>query len=195
MNKTEPIEPKSPIKRKHGWLRRALRVLLGILVFLLLIIIFIRSPWGQNIIVDKVVNYVSEKTNTRVEIEKLFITFDGDVQLNGLYLEDKKGDTLVFSESLEANVPLWKMIQGEAIGVDDLEWDGLRANIIRKDSITGYNFQFLIDAFASTDTTAIANDTTSTPLNLVIGNLNFENFDIVFDDAVLELIPDLKLVH
>ena len=104
------------------------------LLLILLIIIFIRSPWGQNIIVDKVVNYVSEKTNTRVEIEKLFITFDGDVQLNGLYLEDKKGDTLVFSKSLEANVPLWKMIQGEAIGVDNLEWDGLRANIIRKDS-------------------------------------------------------------
>ena len=73
-----------PVDFEHPW-----RLLL-LLVLIPVIIIFIRSPWGQNIIVDKVVNYVSEKTNTRVEIEKLFITFDGDVQLNGLYLEDKK---------------------------------------------------------------------------------------------------------
>ena len=84
---------------------------------------------------------MSNKTNTKVAIDKLFITFDGDLQLNGLYLEDKKGDTLVYSKSLEANIPLWKMIQGKAVGVDALNWYGLRANIIRKDSVgnfTGY---------------------------------------------------------
>ncbi len=106
-------------------------------------ILFVRSPWGQSIIVDKAVNFVADKTGTKVAIEKLFITFDGDVQLDGLYLEDIKGDTLVYSKSLEANIPLWKMIRGEGVGVDALDWDGLRANIIRKDSITGYNFQFL----------------------------------------------------
>ncbi len=156
-------------------------------------ILFVRSPWGQSIIVDKAVNFVADKTGTKVAIEKLFITFDGDVQLDGLYLEDIKGDTLVYSKSLEANIPLWKMIRGEGVGVDALDWDGLRANIIRKDSITGYNFQFLIDAFASTDTTTVETDTTSTPLNLVLGNLNFNNFDIVFDDAVAGIDSRFKI--
>jgi len=162
-------------------------------VFLFLVILFIRSPWGQNIIVTKAVNYVSSKTNTKVEIEKLFITFDGDVQLDGLYLEDTKGDTLVYSKSLEANVPLFKMIRGEAVGVDALDWEGLRANVIRKDSIEGYNFQFLIDAFATTDTTTVVTDTTSTPLNLVLSNLKFKNLDIVFDDAVAGIDSRFKI--
>jgi hypothetical protein len=162
-------------------------------LFLFLVILFVRSPWGQSIIVDKAVNFVSDKTGTKVAIEKIFITFDGDVQLDGLYLEDIKGDTLVYSKSLEANIPLWKMIRGEGVGVDALDWDGLRANIIRKDSITGYNFQFLIDAFASTDTTTVETDTTSTPLNLVLGNLNFNNFDIVFDDAVAGIDSRFKI--
>ncbi len=162
-------------------------------MFLFLVILFVRSPWGQSIIVDKAVNFVADKTGTKVAIEKLFITFDGDVQLDGLYLEDIKGDTLVYSKSLEANIPLWKMIRGEGVGVDALDWDGLRANIIRKDSITGYNFQFLIDAFATTDTTTVETDTTSTPLNLVIGNLNFNNFDIVFDDAVAGIDSRFKI--
>ncbi|WP_405575488.1 translocation/assembly module TamB domain-containing protein [Winogradskyella sp. Asnod2-B02-A] len=193
MNKTEDTAPQIPRKRKFRWLRRTLRVLLGILVFLFLVILFVRSPWGQSIIVDKAVNFVADKTGTKVAIEKLFITFDGDVQLDGLYLEDIKGDTLVYSKSLEANIPLWKMIRGEGVGVDALDWDGLRANIIRKDSITGYNFQFLIDAFATTDTTTVETDTTSTPLNLVIGNLNFNNFDIVFDDAVAGIDSRFKI--
>ncbi|WP_051155379.1 translocation/assembly module TamB domain-containing protein [Winogradskyella psychrotolerans] len=193
MNKIENTEPQAPKKRQYRWFRRTLRVLLGILVFFFLVVLFVRSPWGQGIIVDKAVSYVSDKTRTKVAIEKLFITFDGDIQLDGLYLEDKKGDTLVYSKSLEANMPLIKMISGNGIGVDALDWDGLRANVIRKDSIEGYNFQFLIDAFASTDTTTVATDTTSTPLNLVLGNLNFNNFDIVFDDAVAGIDSRFKI--
>jgi len=193
LNKTEDTAPQIPRKRKFRWLRRTLRVLLGILVFLFLAILFVRSPWGQGIIVDKAVSFISNKTGTKVAIKKLFITFDGDIQLDGLYLEDKKGDTLVYSKSLEANVPLIKIIRGNGIGVDALDWDGLRANVIRKDSIEGYNFQFLIDAFASTDTTTVATDTTSTPLNLVLGNLNFNNFDVVFDDAIAGIDSRIKI--
>ena len=185
MNDPEKIESKTPKKRKFRWFRRTIRVLIGVLLFLFLTILFVRSPWGQDIITNQVVTYVSNKTNTKVAIDKLFITFDGDLKLNGLYLEDKKGDTLVYSKSLEANIPLWKMIQGEAVGVDALNWEGVRANIIRKDSISGYNFQFLIDAFTPTETTAVAKDTTSALLNLVIGNLKFNTIDIVFDDAVV----------
>lgn len=162
-------------------------------MFLFLIIIFVRSPWGQDIIVNKAVNYVSDKTGTKVAIENLFITFDGDLQLDGLYLEDVKGDTLVYSKSLEANIPLFKMIKGNGVGVDALDWDGLRANVIRKDSIEGYNFQFLIDAFASADTTTVETDTTTTPLNLIIGNLNFNNFDIIYNDAVTGIDSRFKI--
>ncbi len=184
--KTTITQPKSKArKKKYRIFRRIARVMLGILVFLLLLVLFIRSPWGQGIIVDKVVSYVSDKTNTKVEIEKLFITFDGDIMLKGLFLEDKKGDTLVYSKSLEADVPLWPIIRGNGVGVESVDWEGLRANIIRKDSVSGYNLQFLIDAFASEDTTIVATDTTSAPMNIIIGDLNFEDFDVVYNDAVL----------
>ena len=169
--------------KKYRFLKIIGKTLLTIFVLLFLIILFIRSPFGQDFIVNKATAYVSDKTNTKVEIEKLFITFDGNIKLDGLYLEDKSGDTLVYSKSLEANVPLWSMIQGKSLGVDALDWDGLRANIIRKDSISGFNFQFLIDAFVTEQNTTV--DTTSTqPLNIVLGDLNFKDFDIVYNDAI-----------
>ncbi len=193
MDTSEDIEPKTTKKKPYRWLRRTLRVLAGILLFLILVILFIRSPWGQSIIVDKVVNYVSNKTDTKVEIEKLFITFNGNVQLDGLYLEDKKGDTLVYSKSLEADIPLWATISGEAVGVDNLYWDGLKANIIRKDTIAGYNFQFLIDALAPADSTTVTKTSESKPLNLVIGDLNLTNIDVKFNDEVVGIDSDFKI--
>ena len=180
-------------KNKFRYLRRFLRVFLGVLVFLFSIVLFIRSPWGQDIIVNKATSYISNKTNTVVEIEKAFITFDGNLELNGLYLEDKKGDTLVYSKSLEANLPIWGLIKGTVIGIDDVEWTGLKSNIIRKDTISGYNFQFLIDAFASEASSNIAQDTTSASPEIVIGSLNFSDFDIVYNDIPLGIKSSYKV--
>lgn len=171
-------------KKKYRFLKIIGKTILFFLILFLLIILFIRSPFGQDIIVNKATSYVSNKTNTKVAIEKLFITFDGDIQLDGLYLEDKTGDTLVYSKSLEANVPLWSMIRGESVGVEALDWEGLRANIIRKDSINGFNFQFLIDAFATQTTTPVDTTTTAQPLNIILGNLNFRDIDVVYNDAI-----------
>ncbi|MCX7548806.1 translocation/assembly module TamB domain-containing protein [Xanthomarina sp. F1114] len=187
MEETKNKDIEQPVlakKKRFRFLKIIGRIILGILLLLFLLILFVRSPWGQNIIVTKAVSFLSDKTKTKVEVEKLFITFDGDIQLNGLYLEDTKGDTLIYSKQLEANVPLWALIQGNGIGVDGLEWEGVRANITRKDSIEGFNFQFIIDAFATQDTTTVAVDTTSAPINLILGNLNFKNFDVVYKDAV-----------
>lgn len=173
-------------------MRRLIRVFLGILIFFVLLILFIRSPWGQNIIVQKVVSYVSEKTATKVEIEKLYLTFSGNIYLEGLYLEDKQGDTLVYSKSLEANVPFLPIIKGNGIAVNRVEWEGLRANIIRKDSISGFNFDFLIDAFVSEETPE-TEEKEAEPLDLKIGRITLSDFNIVYQDDVSGIDTHLLL--
>lgn len=189
----EEKKKKTKKKKKHRILR-FIGWFFGILILLVfLLILFIRSPWGQNIIVQRAVKYVSGKTHTKVEIDKLFITFDGNVMLKGLYLEDKKGDTLIYSKSLEADIPLMPLIRGNSFGIDNLNWEGLRANVIRKDSLDGYNFQFLIDAFVTPDTTSVAKDTTSSPMNIILGDFNLKDFNIVFDDTVLGIDSQFQI--
>lgn len=185
---SKDVKKKSPKKKKRPYraFRIFARIMLGILFFLLLIVLFIRSEWGQGIIVSKAVKYVSDKTNTKVEIEKLYITFDGDILLKGLYLEDKKGDTLIYSKLLEADIPLWPIIKGDGIGLEQLDSEGLRATITRQDTIYSYNFQFLIDAFVTTDPNApVVTDTTASTLNIIIGTVNLKDANIIFNDAVL----------
>lgn len=193
MNTNADIKEKTQKKKIYRVLKIIGKIVLGIIIFLFLLLLFVRSPWGQGIIVDKVVSYISNKTNTTVEIEKLFITFDGDLQLDGLYLEDKKGDTLIYSKSLEANLQLWSLIQGEGLGIDALDWEDVRANIIRKDTIEGFNFQFLVDTFATTDTISTPTDTTATSSSFDLGKLDLKDLDIVYDDAVSGIESRFKI--
>lgn len=170
-------------KRKFRWLRIIARILLVLLILIILLLLFMRSEWGQNIVVSKVVSYFSEKTQTKVELERAFVTFDGDIAIEGLYLEDKQGDTLVYSRSLEADIPLWPIINGTGIGIENAQWEGVRANIIRKDTLSGFNFDFIAAAFATPPSQQT--DTTSTaPMDLIIGDLDLKDFDVVYNDAV-----------
>lgn len=171
--------------KKHRAVRILSKILIGLLILFTALVLFIRSQWGQSIITDKLVNYLTEKTQTELAIDKLYLSFGGNLILEGLYIADTRGDTLVYSKSLEANIPVWPVIQGNGIGIDALEWEGLRANIIRKDTLSGYNFQFLIDAFTADKPTKPQKDSISEPINLALGNLNFKNLNIVFKDAVL----------
>jgi len=180
-------------KSKNKFLRVVGWIFLSLLILIITILLFIRSPWGQGIIVNKLVSYISDKTNTIVRLDKAFITFSGDIQIEGLYLEDKNGDTLIYSKILDADIPLMPLIKGSGVVVNSLDWEGLKANIIRKDSLDGFNYQFLVDAFASTDSTVVDTSTTSAPLNLNLGDFNFKDFKISFIDKVGGIEADVQI--
>ncbi|WP_231563205.1 translocation/assembly module TamB [Salegentibacter sp. Hel_I_6] len=184
-------------KNKYRILKILAKFFAGLFIFIILLLLFIRSPWGQDIIKNQVVKNISSKTDTEISLDKLFITFSGNIQLDGLYLEDEHGDTLVYSKSLEADIPIWPIIQGNAISVDQLDWEGLKANIVRKDSVEGFNYEFLMKAFA-TDSTQQAppeqtSQDTSATQEINIGNINFKDFDINFKDDVMGIDTEVSL--
>ena len=172
-------------------LRRIARVFAVLLLLFIGLVLFVRSPWGQDIIVSKVTNYVSKKTNTKVEIDHLFVTFSGNIFLEGLYLEDKKGDTLVYSKTLEANLPLSPLLFGDEINLKSITWEGLRAKVIRSENSEKFNFDFLLDAFFSQD--PVVSTPESEPLQINIGSLDFKDFNIDYNDAFLGIESHLQL--
>lgn len=186
-------EKKNKKKKKFKILRIVGWIFLSLLILIIAVLLFVRSPWGQGIIVDKVVSSVSQTTGTTVEIDKLFITFDGNILLKGLYIEDQQGDTLVYSKYLEADVPLIPIIRGKGFSIDFMEWEGVVANVVRKDSISGFNYQFIVDAYTPADTTATPQDTTAAPMKISLGDLNFSNFNVSFNDDVGGITSKLKL--
>lgn len=179
------MEKKEKKKKPFPILRTLVRILLGLALLLFLLVIFVRSQWGQEIIKKQLISSLSEKTNTVIEVDRLFITFSGDVIMEGLYLEDKQGDTLVYSDELEADIPLWPIIRGKDIRITSLVSSGFKANIIRKDTLEGFNYEFLLEALAPADPTAVAPvDSTAAKRNFIIEEISVSGFDLDFIDDV-----------
>ncbi len=170
--------------------KRIARVFFLLLVLFLGVILFIRSPWGQDVIVNKVIDYVFDKTGTDIAIEKIFVTFSGDIQLEGLYLGDQKGDTLLYSKSLEADIAFSPLLFENTLELDNLEWEGVTARIIRKEDTEKFNFTFLQEALIPQD--SVAKPETADPFQLTIGSIALQDFDVVYTDAFLGI--DSKII-
>ncbi len=167
-------------------------LLLGLLLFFIILVIVIRTPWAQQKIVNQVTSFVAEKVDTRFEVQRLFLTFRGNVQIEGVYLEDQTKDTLVYINELEAGVSILPLIKGD-INISRVDWDGLVANVNRGQDST-FNFQFLIDAFAGEST----NDTTKTETeselpHIGIGPINLSNFKVRYSDKIMGMDSRLSL--
>ncbi|WP_162254201.1 translocation/assembly module TamB domain-containing protein [Sediminicola sp. YIK13] len=154
-------------------------------LFIFLLLLLIRSPWGQNLIVSKATKYISDKTNTKVEIDRLFITFTGNAFLEGVYLEDKKGDTLFYSKTLEANLPLSPLIFQNELNLKSLDWNGVTANIVRASDTEKFNYQFLLDALMSRDTAAP--QPAAAPMKVSLGTFDLSDITLNYNDAYLGL--------
>ena len=170
------------------------KIIAGILIILFLIISFIRTPWGQNIIKNQVVSYISSKTQSTISLDKLYITFSGNITIEGLYIEGLQKDTLLYSRSLTADIPIWPLLTGKGIRVDKLDWMGVRANIYRENEKQGFNYQFLLDAFMSPDKAEVAvTDTTNVPLKLSVGKINLSEIVADYNDQAGGMVVHLDL--
>ena len=177
------MEKKTKKRKPIPILRTLVRILLGLALLLFLLLIFVRSQWGQEIIKNKLISSLSEKTNTVIEVDRLYVDFSGNIIMEGLYLEDEQGDTLVYSDELEADIPLWPIIRGKDIRVNSLVSSGFKANIIRQDTIEGFNYEFLLEALAPADTTTgTPVDTTASKRNFIIEEIKVTDFDLDFID-------------
>lgn len=162
-------------------------ILVLLLLFIILVVI-IRTPWAQNLIVSKITDYVSSKTNTKVEVERVFITFSGNIMAEGIYLEDKQGDTLLYSQELQMDLPIYPLLVKNELSIDDVESKNLVANIHRDNDPESFNFAFLMEAFASSDTT-----TASEPMSISLGDFQFADWSVRYDDAYLGIKNSIVL--
>lgn len=175
---------------------------MSLLIVIASLVLFIRSPWGQDIVVQKATAYLSEKTQTDVSLDRLFITFSGDVFLEGLYLKDQGGDTLLYSGKLETGVRFLPLIRSGKINVSKLEWSGLRANVER-DSSGRFNFDFILDAFGSANTEDAGQSTsTSDAMNeensaqypdINLGPIRISDAKLVYVDEFIGLDANIRL--
>jgi hypothetical protein len=180
----------------NKYIRKSLKILLWVLASIVLLLVLIalslKIPAVQNFVKDQAINYLKNKTKTEISLETISIALPKDIVLNKLYVEDKKGDTLLYAQKLAVDISLFKLLCN-TVEVNSISLQKMRANVTRINPDTSFNFSFLVDAFMSEQTKPeeeVQKDTTST-LKFSVGTISLEDIGIVYRDDVAG--NDMKL--
>jgi len=124
--------------------------LLSLLFLIVGLYIFIQTPFGQNWIARQVTKRLSYDLQTKVRIQHVDFSLFNNMHLQGVLIEDRKGDTLLYAGDMKVRITDWFFFKKEA----ELKYIGLENAVIkfqRTDSI--WRQQFIFDYFASPTST------------------------------------------
>ncbi|NHF60996.1 translocation/assembly module TamB [Flavobacteriaceae bacterium TP-CH-4] len=178
-------------KRIYRILKRIAKGFAMLFLLCILIILFIRSPWGQRVIKNQLVSYVVGQTGAKMTVDKLFVTFSGDLELQGLYLADLQNDTLLYSKNWNADLAFGPLLFGNTLQIEELEWTGVVANITRDADTEEFNFTFLLDAFALEEPEPEEENTE--PMSFEVQSIALTDFRIRYLDQFLGVESDLEI--
>lgn len=157
-----------------GW------TLASVVVLLFAVILIIRLPRIQNLLTQKAISFLEGKIKTNVDLKAIYISFPTQVVLEELYVEDQQRDTLLFAGSLTIDTDLWQLTQNK-VELNTISLSECRANIKRSTNDTTFNFNYIIDAFASPDTVVVT-DTTASSWQFSIETVKLSDVGFHYDD-------------
>lgn len=168
------------------WTKR-LAVFLAVIVLLIAaVILFLHTPWGKSIVKNEVRKYLVNQLKTRVEIGNIDYRLPSWIQVENLLILDRGKDTLLYSENILVRMKMLKLLNS-SIDINTIELDNIFINISRESLDSNFNYQFIIDAFASsandTDTTSgMDTSSSSSPLNLKADQVSLNKIRFQFQD-------------
>ena len=186
MQEEKRLEEKKPVKRKRSLPVRIARIvgktILFLLLFIIIIFLLILTPPVQRFLTGKVENYLENKLQTRVDIERISFGLSGDISLENVYIEDRTKDTLVSGGSIKANIHFMKLFSNE-VQIEGIELKNITAKIKRILPDTAFNYQFIVDAFA-TDQTKDPDTAATAPMKLNISDITLDNVAVTYKDVI-----------
>ena len=133
-------------------IRRFLRIIIwifsGFIILSISLSLLLLIPSVQKIVVDKATNFLTTKTNMKVDVGSVHIGFPKTIKIGGVYIEDLEEDTLLYCQQISINADLIPLIH-QKINIDNLQIKGLKGKVKRSASDSSFNFSPLIDAFSS----------------------------------------------
>lgn len=166
--------------------------------FFLIFIILLLSGWGilhlnvvQNWLVAKVSATLSKNLKTTVTVRHVDFSLFSRMTVEGVLVEDRKKDTLLYAGSLNVNISDWFFLKDKPV----LKYIGLSdavINLNRTDSV--WNYQFLVDYFSSPKSSGSKQKSFQVDLKeLDLKNISFNSIDKWFGQDMKASLKKLTL--
>lgn len=142
-------------------IRGVIWTLMGLSVTLL---VLPQVPVVQEYLGSKVSTALSDKLDTDVSVGRVVVGIPNRVIIDDVNLDDQSGQRMLHAARMSVKIDLIDLIQGK-VSIPSAQLFGMIANLYKERQDTVANFQFVIDALSSEDTTS------HKPLDLSIGSL------------------------
>lgn len=172
---TNTVERKKS-RRAWAWIRKTLIWGIGLFLFILLVV---QLPVVQNWIARHVVNYISNTLETEVRLDNTRLAWLDELSLNGLFIQDKYGDTLLYANEIRADFNLNPYVLfTTGLEIEALEIKDTRFVIRRDVGDPESNLEYALKRLFP------PKDEPGKPLNLNLRRLGLENINFVQLDSV-----------
>lgn len=138
------------------------------------IIILLHIPSIQTYIGGCVADAICDKFGTKVKVGRVDLGFINRLILDDSYMQDKNGEQMLRVSRISVKINLLALANGQ-IEITSAQFFGLHANLYKATPEAKPNFQFVVDALASKDSTK-----QKTPLDLQINSLIIRNGEISY---------------
>lgn len=138
------------------------------------IIILLHIPSIQTYIGGCVADALCDKFGTKVKVGRVDLGFINRLILDDSYMQDKNGEQMLRVSRISVKINLLALANGQ-IEITSAQFFGLHANLYKATPEAKPNFQFVIDALASKDSTK-----QKTPFDLQINSLIIRNGEISY---------------
>jgi hypothetical protein len=132
-------------------------------------------------------------THNQMAIGELHFHPFNRIKLEDVYVEDLQGDTLLYAGEVTAKFNLFKLLNNQLL-VQSVDLENFVVNIRKENPDSAFNFQFLIDAFASDKP-----DTTASNLRIQIRDIALKEgrlrYDILSEPALNDSLFDFNHIH
>lgn len=138
------------------------------------IIILLHIPSIQTYIGGCVADALCDKFGTKVKVGRVDLGFINRLILDDSYMQDKNGEQMLRVSRISVKINLLALANGQ-IEITSAQFFGLHANLYKATPEAKPNFQFVVDALASKNSTK-----QKTPLDLQINSLIIRNGEISY---------------
>ncbi len=117
-----------------------------LLLFIILVLLF-SIPAVQTGLGKWATNKLNEDYKTNINIEKVGLQFNGDVELKQILIRDYKNDTLISASELNTSILNFKNLYNNKLNFGDIDLEDLILNIVTYEGETDTNLDVFVARF------------------------------------------------
>jgi hypothetical protein len=158
---------------------KTLAWIFGVLLLLCVAIgVAITSPKSQTWMAQRAAAYLSDELDTKITIRSVNIEFFKRVNLQGIYAQDKHGDTLLYAEDFLITIDRFSY-DNRYLSIESIKLSDSKIKLKKYAGEKGLSYRFITQYFKTGDTTS----TPSAPWKVEVGGVELDNVIFAFIDT------------